>query len=121
MNIKNKNFKMLFEYELATEIATHYSYLIGNYTFPVKLGIEKMQADINKIIVEQVDNAGCTIKLISKLNDVPFREIYLVQNNNNIDLMDFLENNEMEIDFEKFGIGFCSLVPPRKNGIDLYL
>ena len=119
--MKPKFHKLLYEFNLATDVATHYAYLIGNHTFPILVGKNTIEVTIDEIVVEPFDDAGCRIKLVSKLNNIQFRSAYLTLGLHSIDLADYLKLKGNELDYEIFGIGFCKLTPERSNGIDLYL
>lgn len=116
-----KNYKMLFEYNLGIAIATNYSYLVGQ-TFPIQVGKSHINVKVDEIVVEPIEGAGCNIKLVSKLKGIEFREIYFGMDLHHIDLLDYLQLQNMELDYQLFGIGFCQLVPQRNgDGIELYL
>jgi hypothetical protein len=105
---------------LANEVEEHYQFLMGK-TFPVTLGISTMQVPIDRIFSHCIEENAYDIILQSAMNGVEFREIYMVQNLNKIALFEYLEINGEEFPLERFGIGYCQLIPERENGVDLYL
>lgn len=116
------NYKLLFEYNLGIIITTHFSYLVGQ-TFPIALGSNNpIDVRIDEIVLEPFEDAGCNIKLVSKLKGVEFRDIIFSMDLHHIDLLDYLKLQGMELDYQLFGIGLCQLVPQRNaDGNELYL
>jgi hypothetical protein len=114
------NSNLLMTKSLANEIEEYYQFLLGK-TFSVTLGISTIQVPIDRIFSHYIEENAYDVILQSAMNGVEFREIYMVQNLNKISLFDYLEINGDVFPYEQFGIGYCKLIPERKNGIDLYL
>ena len=105
---------------LANEVEEYYQFLLGK-TFPVTLGVSTFEVPIDRIFSHCIEENAYDIILQSEMNGVEFREIYMVLGLNKISLFNYLEINGEDFPFDRFGIGYCKLVPERKNGVDLYL
>ncbi len=107
---------------LANEVEEYYNNKLIGKTFPVTLGLSTIQVPIDYIFSHMVEENAYDVILQSGMEGIEFREIYMVQNLNKIRLFDYLEIIGEEFPYERFGIGYCKLLPERdENGIDLYL
>ena len=117
----NTNFKFYFEKTLAEFVASQYQHLLGK-TFQVSLGESTIDVPIDFVTTTHIEEDGYDIILASKLENIDFREIYQVMNLDRVRLLEYLELNNETFPFERYGIGFCQLIPERdENGDDLYL
>ena len=118
--MKNK-YHPLMTKSLADEVEEYYQFLLGK-TFPVTLGISTFEVTIDRIFSHCIEENAYDVILQLALDSIEFREIYMVLGLNKIRLFDYLQIIGEEFPFERFGIGYCQLVPERdENGADLYL
>ena len=115
-------YKFYFTKQLAEKIAFDYRQSLIGKTFPITLGVSSIKVPIDRIEVKHIEHDAYDVVLFSDLNDIEFREIYMVLNLYSYTLLEYLEINEERFPFERFGIGFTQLLPERdNNGIDIFL
>lgn len=119
--MQENKYRFYFDKQLAEYIAAQYQHLVGK-KFPVTLGVSAIEVPIDSLVVQHIENDAYDIVLFSKLDDIEFREIYMVLNLYNYRLLDYLELIGERFPFERYGIGFTQLLPERdEDGIDLFL
>ena len=110
--MKVNEHKFYFDKKLADAIAEQYQYLIGQ-TFPLTLGASTIEAPIDKVAPIQIEEDSYEVILYSDLNNISFREMYMVMNLNSYSLLDYLEHIGEQFPFEKFGIDYTQLLSKR--------
>jgi len=75
---------------------------------------------IDKVAAVNIENDAYDVILYSDLNNIDFREMYMVMNLYHFRLIDYLEHICERFPFERFGIGYTQLLSERdENGIQL--
>ncbi len=111
-------YRFFFDKQLAESIAANYQHLIGK-TFPITIGVSTIEVPIDRVVAQQIEKDAYDVFLFSYMNNIDFREIYMVINLSHYRLLNYLELKGERFPFEQYGIGYTQLLPVgNDNGND---
>lgn len=114
-------YRFTFDQQLAEIVVDYFKPVLIGKSMPVTLGVETIEVPIDDVISKKVEENSYDVVVISRMENITFREIYLVLSLNVMNIFQYLESIDTEFPYERLGIGLTKLVPERHNGIDIFI